>query len=118
MEIMKKYLGEDDVMITTTYMNLGMAYDEMGQYDRAEKYLQQAMDVRITKLPQKHPDIADCLLNLGILHSKTNNMKSALRETKKAYIMLEETLGNDNPTTKNAREHYQKLLKISKVSIT
>jgi hypothetical protein len=45
-------------------------------------------------------------------------MKSALRETKKAYIMLEETLGNDNPTTKNAREHYQKLLKISKVSIT
>ncbi|OMJ87656.1 hypothetical protein SteCoe_10582 [Stentor coeruleus] len=118
MEIMKSYLGEDDVMITTTYMNLGMAYDEMGQYDKAEKYLQQAMDVRILKLPQKHPDIADCLLNLGILHSKTNNMKSALRETKKAYLMLEETLGNDNPTTKNAREHYQKLLKISKVSIT
>lgn len=118
MEIMKNYLGEDDVMITTTYMNLGMAYDEMGQYDKAEKYLQQAMNVRMTKLPQKHPDIADCLLNLGILHSKTNNMKSALRETKKAYLMLEETLGNDNPTTKNAREHYQKLLKISKVSIT
>ena len=110
MEIMKMHLGQDDISITTTYMNLGMAYDEMGQYVNAEKYLNLALKVRLKHLPEKHQDIADCLLNLGILHKKTNTKEKAADEIKKACDILLECLGPENIITKNAQEHLEKLV--------
>ena len=61
MEIMKIHLGEEDISITTTYINLGMVYNELKQYTKAEKYLSLAMKVRKAHLPPQHPDIADCV---------------------------------------------------------
>ena len=61
MEIMKIHLGEEDISIKTTYINLGTAYDGLKQYTKAEKYLSLAMKVRKAHLPKQNPDIADCV---------------------------------------------------------
>ena len=55
----------DSLACSTTYVNLGETYREMGDYTMALIYYQKGMEIREKKLPKNHCDFAIMYHNLA-----------------------------------------------------
>lgn len=69
-------LGHPDY--ATTLNNLGMAYQFSGELDKAEQFLNQALQVRRKVLPEDHPHLAGSLNNLGLIEEERGNIENAI----------------------------------------
>ena len=54
-----------DSDFSTAYNNLGLAYEQRGNYDRAIEYYQKALKIDLKKLGSEHPEVAIRYNNLG-----------------------------------------------------
>jgi CHAT domain-containing protein len=72
--------------------NLGSTLEDLGDYDKAQPYYEQALAMRQrlyprARFPQGHPDLAISLSNLGYLLRVTGKPVKALRYTEQALVM-------------------------------
>jgi tetratricopeptide (TPR) repeat protein len=58
-------LGHDHPDVALSYNNLGLAYDNKGEYDRGIEYYEKSLKIYLEKLGHDHPDVALSYNNLG-----------------------------------------------------
>ena len=53
------------IQVATSYNNLGLEYQAVGESEQAKDYHQRAVDIRINKLGPNHVDVATSYNNLA-----------------------------------------------------
>ena len=69
--------------------NLAIIYTVKGQYQNAQKELQQTLQVRYQTLGETHPDIAKNLIKLGIINALQKELEKAEDQLSSALSMLQ-----------------------------
>jgi tetratricopeptide (TPR) repeat protein len=70
--------------LATAYNNIGEIYTQLNDDEKALKYLQYALDIRLKGTISTHTDLAAIYHNLGTVHQKLRNPKKALEMYEKA----------------------------------
>lgn len=82
-------LGVVDQRKAEIYNGLGLINVVRGKYDDGRQYLQLALTITQKVLGPTHPDVAQCLLNLGDLQYTVGNFDEALKYYGQAMEVLE-----------------------------
>jgi CHAT domain-containing protein/Tfp pilus assembly protein PilF len=69
----------------------------MGDYKAAERYFQQALEIRKKVFGEEHPEYASSLGNLGVLHSDMGDYKVAATYYKQALEIKMKAFGDEHP---------------------
>ncbi len=97
MEIDEKALGPDHPAVATDLNNLGLLYNKLGDYDKAEPLYKRALEIDEKALGPDHPGVATGLNNLGELYYNLDDFAKAEPLYKRALEITEEALGPDHP---------------------
>ena len=62
---MKKIFGEDHVNVATSYNNLALVYNRLGEYNQGKEFHQKALTIRKKSFGEDHADVHK-LWHLGI----------------------------------------------------
>ena len=76
-EIWIKVLGPNHINVATSYNNLGVVYEAMGELEQAKDYLQRALEIRIKVLGPNHIDVATSYNNLGSVFKAMGELEQA-----------------------------------------
>jgi len=66
LETGKKYLGEKNRAVATSYNNIGIVYNSKGEFDKALEYYSKALKLREELFGEKDPDVAQSYNNVGV----------------------------------------------------
>jgi len=75
--IRTKVLGDDHLMVASSYNNLGVFYESKGDYDKGIEYKEKALRIRIKLLGEVHLD-GDCSKKCVKRFLLTSSSKSEL----------------------------------------
>jgi tetratricopeptide (TPR) repeat protein len=64
--------------VATSYNNLGLAYKDKGDPDRAIAYHNKALELRKALYGEKHPDVATSYNNLGMAYQNKGDLDRAI----------------------------------------
>ena len=59
--IREKSLPATHPDLATSYCNIGLVYNRMGEYSKALSYYEKALGIREKSLPATHPDLVWCI---------------------------------------------------------
>ena len=79
------------------YNNLGVAYGNKGDYDRAIEYYQKALKIDLKKLDPEHPEVAIRYNNLGLAYGNKGDYDRAIEYYQKALKIALKKLGPEHP---------------------
>lgn len=65
LEIYKDVLREKHPDTASSYNNIGVVYDELGDYDKALKYYNKALEIRKDILGESHPFTQQVIENIS-----------------------------------------------------
>ena len=91
--------GKEHPSTATSYNNIGLTYDYLGDYTKALEYLQKALDIREKVLGKEHPDTATSYNNIGSVYDDQGDYTKALEYYQKALDIQEKVLGKEHPST-------------------
>ena len=95
------YLSEmkslDQSLFARILNDLGLSYQDQGDYSQALEYLFKALAIKEKKLGKEHPNVANSYNNIGIAYSKQGNYEKALEYLFKALAIEEKKLGKEHP---------------------
>ena len=63
-------LGENHPGVATSYNNIGIVYDAMGDYSKALDYYEKSLRIRLSVLGEEHPYTKDVQENIEIVRQK------------------------------------------------
>lgn len=116
--------------LATLYENLSYVYSEMEEHEKAEKFCNIALTIRLNNVDKNHPDIAKNYQSFGYMYTNAKNVIKAEEYYTKALEIQHEILGDKHPDTaksyqgighinnlffnryKTAKEYYTKALEI------
>ena len=101
--IAEELYGKEHENTATSYNNIGLVYDEKGDYGKALEYHQKALTIREKVLGTEHPDTASTYNNIGWVYREQGEYAKALDYYTKAYQIRKKKLGDDHPNTKSVR---------------
>lgn len=81
----------------TKLRTLSQYYEEIGNYDEAERLLDQCVQIREKAIGTRNPDLADDLYDLGLLNLTIDRFEKAESVLKRALDMQVFTLGAEHP---------------------
>jgi tetratricopeptide (TPR) repeat protein len=81
---------------------LGQTYYELGQYDKAEPLLLDALETQEKILGNAHPDVFETLTHLGWLWRKTDRLEEASPVLQKALDVALSVYGEEHPKVATA----------------
>lgn len=76
---------------------LGLRYNEMGAYVKAEPLYQRAIEIREKALGKDHPFLATTLSNLAALYADKGDLVKAVPLQLRAIAIKEKAFGNEHP---------------------
>ncbi len=95
MYLSKEEIGEVlELLRADIYNNLGNAYGDKGEYDRAIEYYNKALSIRLKTLGPEHPYVATVYENLAEAYEKKGDKKKAEEYRKKARGINVEDIGD------------------------
>ena len=97
LEMRKNVLGQDDLQVSQSLMNLALLLESQGKYPEAAECAQQSIKIREKKLGPNHPDFADSLHVLARIHQAQSEEKEARSLYERALEIRERTLGSNHP---------------------
>jgi CHAT domain-containing protein/tetratricopeptide (TPR) repeat protein len=100
-ELFEKYHPESSDF-ASGLNSLGVFYDEMGEYNVAEVYYRQALEIRKKIFGEFHPDYAQSLNNLGVLYRSIGDYKTAEDYYNRALQIKKKELGVEHPEYANS----------------
>ena len=77
--------------------SLGKIKSITGQFKEASFYYIESLNLRRSKLPKNHPDIAESLSSLGVLHAKLGEFDLAHKNYEEAIEIRRLALGENHP---------------------
>ncbi len=90
--------GQDDTT-ASSYNNIGIVYDNLGDYDKALEYHNKALEIFKDVLGENHPDTASSYNNIGIVYDELGDYDKALEFKNKALEIIKAVLGENHPDT-------------------
>jgi tetratricopeptide (TPR) repeat protein len=82
------------------YNQIGLAYDNKGEYDKVLGYLEKDLAISLKALGAEHPDVGMSYNNIGSVYGKKGDKKKALAYLLKAKAIYLKKLGAQHPNTK------------------
>jgi tetratricopeptide (TPR) repeat protein len=95
----EKVLGKEHPSTATSYNNIGLTYDNMGDYAKALEYNFKALAIREKVLGKEHHDTATSYNNIGAVYKSQGDYPKALEYFFKALDIHEKVLGKEHPST-------------------
>ncbi|MEZ4885879.1 MAG: tetratricopeptide repeat protein [Chitinophagales bacterium] len=86
-------------LIPTIIANLAVLYEAVGDYDKAIKYQNEAIQIKEKLWGNNNPSVAFSLHNLGTLYQKMGKYALAVDTTLKSLKIRREKLGSQHPHT-------------------
>ena len=86
-----------DPKYSPAYNNLGLAYQQKGDYDKAIGYYQEALKIDLEQVGPEHPEVAIRYNNLGMAYEYKGDYDKAIKYYQKALRMGLEQLGLEHP---------------------
>ena len=102
-KLAEELYGKEHENTATSYNNIGMVYNEQGDYDKALEYYQKALATKEKVLGTEHPSTATSYNNIGGVYRKQGEYAKALDYYTKAYQIFKKKLGDAHPNTKDVR---------------
>ncbi len=96
-EVSKIYKEEDISLYSDLCHSLGLVYEELGAYDRAKYYLEEANESIFSVYGKEYPNYYSDVHSIAVLHKKQLNFKEALRLFRYSCEGLEKEKGEDHP---------------------
>ena len=88
-----KVLGPNHIDVAKSYNNLGLVYQNTGELEQAEDYLQQAMNIKINVLGPNNIMVATFYNNLGLVYEDTGELEQAKDYHQRAMDIQMKVLG-------------------------
>ena len=92
-------INPESSKIAETYNNLGLLYDYLGDFQKAEENLQKALEIRLKVFGPNHPSTATTYNNLGLLSFNMGNYQTAEDFYNKALGIRLEKFGEKHAET-------------------
>ena len=89
--------GGDSSLRSQLFNNVGIVFDEQGEYDKALEYYQKTLSIRERFLGAHHSEVAHPLNNIGVMFWNMGNYDKALEYYRKSLVIREKTLGPEHP---------------------
>lgn len=83
--------------MASTYNNIGVVWDNKGDYDKALEYYQQSLDIELKTLGEWHPDVVTSYNNMGLVWQNKGEYDKALEYYQKSLDIFLRTLGVEHP---------------------
>lgn len=99
LSLYEKNLGPEHPRLGHTMSSLGNAFEQVGDYERADEHLRHALEIAETSVSPLHPTYAIRLTNLGVLREREGRNEEALDLFRQALPVFERALGTDHPRT-------------------
>jgi len=92
-----------------SYNDIGINYEDMGNYPKALEYHLKALAIREKILSKQHPDTAESYNNIGRIYGGMGNYPEALKYLRKAFGIQEKILGKQHPNTATSYNNIGKI---------
>ncbi|NJO91286.1 MAG: tetratricopeptide repeat protein [Chloroflexia bacterium] len=94
--------------LASGYNNIGLIYSKLGRYELANEYFFKSIDIclKLNGEGNSYLVLANCYLNLGDSYKNTGEVGDILVYTKKAFDIIMELYGAENP---NSTRFYHKM---------
>ncbi|MEM6990940.1 MAG: serine/threonine-protein kinase [Myxococcota bacterium] len=96
LEIQREVWGEGHVNLSSPLNNLGVTYGLKQDYETALDYYEQAQDLRVQRLGNKHSDTARGYVNLAGVLCNLRRFEACLKAATQASASLEGIVAEDN----------------------
>ena len=87
----------NDTIEGSVFFNLGVAYSDKGDYDKAIEYNIRALTIEEKVLGLAHSDVATSYNNLGLAYWKKGDTDKAIEYYSRALTIQEKALGTEHP---------------------
>jgi tetratricopeptide (TPR) repeat protein len=81
----------------TLFLDIAKLHVCLGRYDKAESLLNSAIEILTKALDSRHPDVAECLIELAYVKAQKNRLSDAEKDYNLALSIDAETIGRDVP---------------------
>jgi tetratricopeptide (TPR) repeat protein len=89
-----------DALLHAWLLNdLGILASEKEDFDAAEQYLEEALELKARTLGEQHVDVGVAWFNLGMMHSTAEQARAAREPMTRALSIFEATVGGSHPLT-------------------
>ncbi len=95
--IREKELGGENVKVAASLNDLGLIYQQLGNYAKAEPLFARGLAIREKALGENHPDVAESLINLATLYFSKGDYVKAEPLMKRAVQHAENIFGAEHP---------------------
>ena len=95
--------GSDNTDTVTSYNNIGLVYNTLGDYPKSLEYYFKALEICEKVLGKEHPSTATSYNNIAWVYRGQENYKLALEYYTKALHICENKLGPDHPDTRDTQ---------------
>ena len=89
-------LGKDHPDVASSYNNIGSVYNDQGKKDKALKYFNKALDIRLKKLGKDHTRVAISCNNIGSVYKDRGTYDKAFEYYNKAFKIFKKRLGTSH----------------------
>ncbi|CAF1184274.1 unnamed protein product [Didymodactylos carnosus] len=87
----------EDPYIATIHNNIGLIYNDMGDYSKALTYYEQALELELKRLGSNHPFVATTYNNIGGVYNEMRDYSKALTYYERALELKLKTLDPNHP---------------------
>ena len=91
-----KKLRSTDLAVATSYDDLGLTHQDLGDLEKAKEYLQRDLTIQLEKLGAEHIDVATSYNNLGSIYQTLGDLEQAKECQQRALTIRLEKLGAEH----------------------
>jgi serine/threonine protein kinase len=96
LEARKKYLDQNDPLLTTSIKQLAEVCWLQGRYDEAQELLEEVVSLKRRELGPSHPEVAEAISGLGAIRQKQGDLPGAEKLLKEAVDILDKAPNRAN----------------------
>ena len=89
-------LGPEHVDVATSYNNLALIYQDLGDFEQAKEYQQRALDIQVDKLGPEHVNVATSYNNLASIYQDLGDFEQAKENQQLALDIQLDELGPEH----------------------
>lgn len=98
LKIRLSIFGQDHPDVASTYNNIGTAYADLGEYDKAMEYDQKALSILVSVYGENHPEVAKSYNNIGFVYDGLGESGKALECYEKSLSIRLAVHGENHPS--------------------
>ena len=91
--LVENNFGSNTLEISNCYFLIGVFYLQHKYHSKSLACFKKSLEVRLSKLGEKHESVSDCWYNMGVVYKQTNKKFKAIQYLEKAMILRKELIG-------------------------